>query len=142
MAKYVIHKKGFFYDDQGLTSPEGAKGSVLSIFENLETAKIEKTQQDIISIKRLQGANIVDLFFYSKTYDQVYQKLEEYYKSELGIILTDKYYFEIPMEITDEQAIFFLKTLEISFHDIVEYSENDDLIKKDDNFEEQELVEI
>lgn len=142
MSKFVIHKRGFFYTDEAFSLAEGAKGSIVGTFDNLDSAKLEKEKQDIISMQNLKGMNAVDFFFYSNKYDQVYQKLEEYYKSEFDLTISDKYYFELPNQISVEQAKFFLNTFEISFHDIVEYSDNDELNPDDFNLREQELGEF
>lgn len=142
MAKFVIHKKGFFYTDEAFELAEGAKGSIVGTFDTIEEAKTEKEQQDILSMQKLKGMNAVDFFLYSKKYDEVYQKIEEFYKSEYNLTISDKYYFELPQEINLEQARFFLDTFDISFHDIVEYSDDEDLNPEDFNLEEQELGEF
>lgn len=142
MAKFVIHKKGFFYTDESFELAEGTKGSIVGTFNTLEEAKTEKEQQDILSMQRLQGMNAVDFFFYSSTYDQIFQKLEDYYKTEFALTISDKHYFDLPKEISPEQAKVFLNILEISFHDIVEYSDDEELNPEHFNLEEQELGEF
>ncbi len=142
MAKFVIHKKGFFYTDEAFELVEGVKGSIVGTFNTIDEAKTEKEKQDILSMQRLKGMNAVDFFFYSKNYDQVYQKIEEFYKSEFNLTISDKYYFELPKEINTEQAKFFLNIFDVSFHDIVEYSDDEELNPDDFNLEEQELGEF
>ena len=142
MTKFVIHKRGFFYTDEAFELAEGTKGSIVGTFNTKEEVKSEKEQQDILSMQKLKGMNAVDFFFYSKNYDQVYQKIEEFYKSEYNLTISDKYYFELPKEINAEQAKFFLNTFEISFHDIVEYSDDEELNQEDFNLEELELGEF
>ena len=77
MAKFVIHKKGFFYTDEAFEVAEGEKGSIIGTFNNLEQAKIEKAKEDIISIQNFGGMNVVDFFFYNDNYDEVYQQFEK-----------------------------------------------------------------
>ena len=142
MAKFVIHKKGFFYTDEAFKLAERAKGSIIGTFNNLDAAKLEKEQQDITSMQNLRGMNAVDFFFYNKSYDEIYQKLEDYYKSEFDLLISNKYYFDLPKEINKDQAKFFLKIFEISFHDIVKYSDDDELNPDDFNLEAQKLGEF
>ncbi len=142
MAKFVIHKKGFFYTDESFELAEGTKGSIVGTFNTLEEAKTEKEQQDILSMQRLKGMNAVDFFFHNSTYDQIFQKLEDYYKTAFALTISDKHYFDLPKEISSEQAKVFLNILEISFHDIVEYSDDEELNPEDFNLEEQELGEF
>ena len=142
MAKYVIHKKGFFYTDEAFEEAEGAKGTIVATFDNLEDAKIEKERQDILSMQNLKGMNAVDFFFYSNNYDEIYQKLEAYYKSEFNLNIADKYYFELPDEISSSQSQYFLTIFDLSFHDIVEYTDDEVLNPDDFNLEEEELGEF
>jgi len=142
MAKFVVHKRGFFYTDEAFELIENAKGSIVAIFDNLDSAKLEKEQQDILSMQYLKGMNAVDFFLYSLNYEKVYQNLEDYYKSEFGLTIPDKHYFNLPEEISPEQAKFFLKIFDISFHDIIEYSDNEEINPDDFNLEEEELGEF
>lgn len=142
MAKFVIHKRGFFYTDESFELCEGVKGSIVGIFENLDDAKNEKVQQDILSMQRLSEMNAVDFFFDSPNYDEIYEKLEDYYKKEFNITIDDKYYFDFPDQINEEQAKFFLNVLNISFHDVIEYGDDEVLDPDDFNLEDEELGEF
>ena len=127
MAKFAIHKKGFFYTDDAWEDVE-ANGTVISIYESLEAAKAEKINQDTISMQNLKGWNAVDFFFYDKNYDdknydEKFEQIENYYKTEFGLTIADKNYFDFPNEINSEQAKVFLNILGFSFHDIVEYAD-------------------
>lgn len=142
MAKYVIHKKGFLYTDEAFEVVQGEKGSIVATYDNLESAKIEKGRQDILSMQNLKGMNAVDFFFYNGNYDQVYQKLEEYYKLEFDLVIDDKYYFNLPNEISSTQAQYFLNIFDLSFHDIAEYADDEVLNPNDFNLEAEELGEF
>lgn len=142
MAKFVIHKKGFFYTDEAFEPAEEARGSIVASFDTLEKATAAKLAEDISSIQGLKGMNVVDFFFYSKTYDAIYKQLEALYKQEYGESIKDKYYFNFPKNISSEQAKRFLDILGVSFHDIVEYPDNEVLNPEDFNLEERELGEF
>ncbi|TCN61239.1 hypothetical protein D0809_21300 [Flavobacterium circumlabens] len=142
MAKFVIHKKGFFYTDEAFESAEGKIGSIVGSFNNLEEAKNEKVKQDLLSIQNFGGMNVVDFFFYKDNYDEVYQQFEDFFSSEFDIKIEDKYYFDFPDVISAEQAKKIHEILNITFHDIVEY-ENDVILNPDDfNLEESDLGEF
>ncbi|MEY4902924.1 MAG: hypothetical protein RLZZ292_739 [Bacteroidota bacterium] len=142
MAKFVIHKKGFFYTDESLAPANGKHGSIVGTFDTLEEAKIKKEEMEISSIQKLRRMNVVDFLFGSPKYDDIYEKLEIYFKSEFDTILTDKYFFEFPNEITPKQAVFFKETMELSFHDIVEYAEDKELNSEDFDLGQYELDEF
>jgi hypothetical protein len=142
MAKFVIHKKGFFYTDEAFEVAEGEKGSIIGTFNNLEQAKIEKAKEDIISIQNFGGMNVVDFFFYNDNYDEVYQQFEDFFLSEFNLKIEDKYYFSFPDTISEEQAIKIQQILNLTFHDIVEYEDDIVLNPNDFNLEESELGEF
>lgn len=142
VAKYVIHKKGFFYTDEAFEEAKGEKGSIVGAFSTLKEAKAEKENQDILSFQNLGGMNAVDFFFYNDNYDEVYQQFEEFYNSEFNLKIEDKYYFNFPDTISIEQAKRFLEILNLSFHFIVEYGDDIELNSEDFNLEESELGEF
>lgn len=137
MGQFVIHKKAFFYTDEAFEHAEGTKGSIVDTFDNLEDAKKKKEQQDIYSMQELNGVNAVDFFFYSNDYDAVYQKLENYYKTEFGLTIEDKFYFDFPEEISEEQAKVLLEIIGVTFHDIVEYADGEELNPEDFEVDEE-----
>jgi hypothetical protein len=158
MAKFVIHKKGFFYTDDSWEDVN-ANGTVISVFDTLEEAKAEKINQDIISMQNLKGWYARDFFFYdkkfdTKSYDEKFEQIENYYKTEFGLTIADKDSFDFPNGINYEQAKVFLNILGFSFHDIVEYTDEDAPIPKDqsvikeyseddeEDYEEDELQEF
>jgi hypothetical protein len=76
----------------------------------------QSKKEDIISLKKTGGIEPADFFFDKPNYTEINNKLEEYIKSEFGT--------SIPKNITDEQAAKLLSIMEISFHNIVEYSDD------------------
>jgi hypothetical protein len=129
MAKFVIHKKGFFYTDDSWEDVN-SNGTVVSVFDTLEEAKAEKINQDVISMQNLKGWYARDFFFYdnnfnTKNYDEKFEQIENYYKTEFGLTIADKDSFDFPNEINYQQAKVFLNILGFSFHDIVEYSDEE-----------------
>lgn len=142
MAKFVIHKRGFFYTDESFAVVEEAKGSISGIFNSLEEAKIAKEELEISSIQQLSGWNVVDFIFDHPNYNEVYKRLEEYYKSEFSLTVVDRYRFDFPKDINRDQALFFKETMGLSFHDIVEYGDDEELNPKDFNLQDDELGEF
>ncbi|CAI2765987.1 hypothetical protein [Flavobacterium collinsii] len=142
MAKFVIHKRGFFYTDEAFELAEGELGSIVGTFNNLDEAKIEKLKQDIISIEYFGGMNVVDFFFYNDNYDEIYEKFEVFFRSEFNLEIEDKYCFDFPDAISFEQAEKIYEILNITFHDIVEYDDDVVLNPDDFNLEESELGEF
>ena len=137
MAKFVIHKKGFLYNDECFEDV-GAIGTTVNVFDTLEEAKVEKLNQDIISMQNLKGYNAVDFFF--SNHSEKFQQIEDYYKTEFGLTIADEHYFDFPGEINAKQAKDFLDIIGVSFHDIVEYSdENAPEPKANNNGEEEEI---
>jgi hypothetical protein len=136
MAKFVIHKKGFFYTDEAFEAAEGVKGSIVGTFNQIEEAKKEKELQDIYSMQKLEGMNAVDFFFYAPNYDEIYKKIADYYQSEFGLTIEDEDYFDFPKKISTEQAKMFLGLLNVSFHDIIEYADDEELDPDSFNLEE------
>lgn len=141
MAKFVVHKRGFFYTDESF-EPVDAKGSIAGIFSSLEEAKIEKRKQDIISIQRLGGENAVDFFFHNEDFDEILERLKQFYKSEYNIDIQDDYFFELPESISSDNAERFLDILNLTFHDVVEYNDDAHLDPNDFNLEEMDLGEF
>ncbi|MCP9762442.1 hypothetical protein [Lacihabitans soyangensis] len=145
MAKFVIHKKGFFYTDESWEDVN-ANGTVVSIFNTLEEAKAEKINQDIISMQNLKGWDARDFFFYdnnfdTKNYDEKFEQMENYYKTEFDLTITKKNSFNFPNEINSEQAKVFLNILGFSFHDIVEYCDEEAPSPKNQDDAEMSSVE-
>lgn len=141
MAKYVIHKIGFYYTDECFApGEEGNKGSIVGIYNNLEAAKEQKQQADVQSLRSQTGMNAVDFFFDRPNYDAIYDQLENYYQQEYGIEIDDKYYFNLPDEINEKQAIQLLSILDFTFHQIVEYNDDEEPVA--DDLSAQELDEF
>lgn len=143
MSKFVIHKKGFYYTDEAFMPLEDSKGSIAGIFDDIEAAKKEKESLDISSMQRLAGMLVTDFIFEHPNRDEIIQNLEEYYKSEFNLEIENEDCIEFPKEISAEQAESLLKIMDITFHDIVEYSNEEDF--NEDNYmfnEEDEIMEF
>jgi len=124
MAQYVVHKIGFFYTDESFEVGE-EKGTVMGITRSLEEAQAIKKREDIISMKNTAGINAEDFYFNHSNAETIYEKLEEYINSNFEPSPQASYGIYFPKKITDEQAARFLSILELSFHNIVEYSDDE-----------------
>lgn len=142
MSKFVIHKKGFFYTDEAFEAVEEAKGTMLGTYASLEEAQTAKAAADINSMCGLATYNAVDFFFYKENYEEIQQHLAQFYNTEFGLSIEDKHYFNFPDRISQEQAKKFLEILGLSFHDIVEYPEEQELNPDDFNLDFEELGEF
>ena len=120
---YGLHKKGFFYNDENYGEVEDKKGTLLGFYENLDDAKLALEQADINTFRKLKGTSAVDFFFDSPNYDEVFQKIEAYYKEEYNLSIKDKYYFDLPKQMNNKQALAIMDILKFSFHTIVEYED-------------------
>lgn len=140
MAKYVVHKKSFFFTDEDLLElpEEEVKGSVISIFDNLEEAKIEKEKQDILSIQNLANANVNQFINGLVREEEVYEKFYKFYALELNTIIKAGDYFDFPDTISKELAEKFLEILPLRFHNIMEYDDDED----PNDFEKFDLLEF
>lgn len=137
MSKFVIHKKGFFYTDEAFEAAEGIKGSIMGTCATLEEAQDAKAAADIESMQGLATYNAVDFFFYKDNYKEIQQQLAHFYSIAFGLTIEDQDYFNFPDEINKEQAKTFLEILAISFHDIVEYPDGQELNPDDFNLDEE-----
>lgn len=142
MSKFVIHKKGFFYTDEAYEVVHESKGTMVGIYASLEEAQNAKAEADIRSMCGLATYNAVDFFFYQDKYDEIQQRLAAFYKVEFGLTIEDKHYFNFPEQISPEQAKVFLEILAVSFHDIVEYPEDQVLNPDDFQLDFEELGEF
>lgn len=139
MAQYVVHKIGFFYTDESFAVGE-EKGTVMGITKSLEEARAIKYKEDIQSMKTVAGFNAVDFFFENNNFKTIHQKIKEYYKSAFNITFNkdNEYHIELPKKINDEQAAQFLSLMELSFHNIVEYGDDEVIDPADYEFDDEE----
>lgn len=128
MAKYVIHKVSFFFTDDSLIvlPQEEVTGSVLSTFNTIEEAKTEKAKQDIISVQKLSGSDVKQFYIDSDNEKQIYADLKEYYLSEFNIEIEENEHFNFPENISEQQAEEFMEILNLTFHYIMEYEDDED----------------
>lgn len=125
MAQYVVHKIGFWYTDDGYEVGE-EKGTVMAITKSLEEAQAIKKREDIKSLKGLYNDNPVIFYLERDNYQEIDKKMVAYYKSEFNLTINQgAHYYEFPKEISDEQALQFLSIMELTFHNIVEYSDDE-----------------
>ena len=133
MAQYVVHKLGFFYTDESFVSEDGYTGSIVAKFSSLEEARQAKESADIKSLQGCRGMNAVDFFFgdgSATEMDAIYEQLVSYYQTEYGQTIDD-YYFLLPSDMSQSQARKLLTIMNLTFHTIVEYADDDVLHEKD-----------
>jgi len=128
MPQFVIHKIGFFYTDEAFSPVpvEEFKGSVVSVFSNLEVAKEAKIKADVVSLQNCSDwiSSATDFFLYAEDYDAIFDKVESYYKSEFNLKIEDKHYFDLPKTMTDQQAQHLIELMYVTFHQIIEYPDD------------------
>lgn len=125
MAQYVVHKIGFFYTDECFEAGV-ENGTVMGITKSLEEAQAIKKREDIISMKRVGGFESEDFLFDHPNAESINQKLEEYITSEFKTAKEGNYStYLLPKEITDQQAEKLLSIMELSFHNIIQYSDDE-----------------
>jgi len=122
MTTFAIHQKGFVYTDDAVEPAEEIRGSIVATYDSLEKARAAKYEADLQRLQNLAGKNVVDFFFYSKSFDIIYQQLCDYYEAEYGQTLSDKYRVSFPKNVSRQQAERLLQILGVSFHDVVEYT--------------------
>jgi hypothetical protein len=130
MAQYVIHKTGFWYTDEGFAVGQ-EKGTVFAITKSLDEAKAIKRREDIKSLKGTTGISPFEFIPNDENFDNIYEKLDEYYIKTLGIPTNDKSYLELTKQLSDEQITQIINIIGVSFHAIVEYGD-DEIIDPDD----------
>lgn len=127
-GNFAVHKKGFFYTDEAF-SEAGINGTIIGFYKTMETAEAAVKKADIASMLNLKGRNAVDFFLYANNYDEVYSKLQDYFKDHFSIEIKDRHYFEFPPKFSEADAEALLGIMDISFHLIIAYDdvENIDL---------------
>ena len=137
MAQYVVHKIGFFYTDDCFEIGE-EKGTVIGITRSLEEAQAIKKQEDITSLKGVTSLNPVNFYLDSDNYQEIDKKMAAYCHSEFNLTFNHTGLFELPKQITDDQALQLLSIMELSFHTIVEYGDEEVINPDDFEFDEEE----
>jgi hypothetical protein len=137
MAQYVVHKIGFYYTDECFMEEDSVKGTVMGITKSLEEALAIKKREDIQSMKRVAGWNAVDFMFDRPNYDEKVSKLEGYYQSEFGLPIENKYRFLLPEQLNDDQAATLLSIIDLSFHNVVEYADDEVIDSRQFKFDEE-----
>lgn len=152
MAKYVVHKKGFYYNDNYRAEFVRKTRTVVSIHSTLEEAKKTKEKEDLISVKAFAGYEMKELlnFLPDMLYDKIRETLELFLESNFGYAKTpqdhDDYLenhsheFVLPENATNDQLSQLLRILNLTFHDIVEYQDGDESYNREVSFEERKEV--
>jgi hypothetical protein len=124
MAQYVVHKIGFFFNDDNFEIGQ-EKGNITAITRSLEEARAIKFKADIESMKA-QADNNAKIFFWEKpNNEEIYRKLNDYCVSEFGMDISQTLWHLLPPKINDAQAAQFLSIMELTFHTIVEYNDEE-----------------
>lgn len=127
MAQYVVHKLGFWYTDD-CYEIDKRKGNVVTITQTLAEAQAIKKREDIISLKGLYSDNPVIFYSGHDNYQEIDKKMVSYYASEFNLTInTGSPYYEFPKNLSDEQALQLLSIMELTFHNIVEYSDDEEV---------------
>jgi len=124
MAQYIVHKTGFFFNDEYFKI-EQERGNLVRITKSLEQAKAIKYQADIESMKGLARDNAVLFYMENPNYEAITQKLTAYLNTEFGTFINRIPPIMLPHKINDEQAAQFLSIMELTFHTIVEYGDDE-----------------
>lgn len=124
MAQYVVHKIGFYYNDDNYEIGQ-EKGNITAITQSLEEAREIKRKADIESMKAQAGHNVIIFFMEYPNYEEIYKKLNDYCVSEFEMDLSESHWKLLPPKINDEQAAQILSIIEVTFHTIVEYSDDE-----------------
>ncbi|HEY8896781.1 MAG TPA: hypothetical protein VIM79_18280 [Niastella sp.] len=132
MPQYVVHKIGFQYNDNAFEVGE-ARGNIMGISSSLEEAKLLKHLEDIATIQRMAGKTINIFFRGKRNYEEILEKLAVFYKK-----FNLRYpYAEgkecVPPNINEKDAAELLSIIEVSFHNVMEY--NDDEVIHPEAFE-------
>lgn len=142
MAQYVVHKLGFWYTDD-CYEVGVEKGNVMAITKTLEEAQAIKKSEDIKSLKGLYPDNPVIFYLEHDNSPEIDKKMVAYYASEFNqTINTGSPYYEFPKNISDEQALQFLSIMELTFHNIVEYSDDEVINAADYELNKNEYSEF
>lgn len=124
MPQYVVHKIGFQYNDNAFEVGE-ARGNVMGISPSLEDAMWLKKMEDINTIQRMAGHNIYNYFRENPNTREILEKLALFYKK-----FNLRYPYEqgsecVPPGISEEDAAELLSIIEVSFHTVVEYGDDE-----------------
>lgn len=124
MAKFVIHKKVFHYDDEYYNAINEEKyGTIVKEFKKIEDAITAKRTMDIAKLRSLKEINLIELLQLDGNPLEEQQAILNIFSSFAGRKVEEEELY-INDTLTDEQIQAFLDTLKVSFYSIVEYSED------------------
>lgn len=123
---YIVQKKGFSYDDNYFTEVDNPSGFVFGRYDHLNDAVQGLKQADRKSFKRILPFNLLEFINFG-TIDRLkdYHELKAFYKANFNPkIRFDPEVIEIPREATDNQIDKILELSQLSFHNIVQYDDD------------------
>lgn len=133
MPKYAIHKLGFHFNDEAEIAVESGdtfRGSLVHVYNSLEEAQKAKKASNFSTLKSIPEKDLIGYFFYRKNQDEILDEVDTFYREVLGFAKTERHSIPILEEITQEQASTLLNLLDLSFHEIIEYDDTENLDKK------------
>jgi hypothetical protein len=138
MTEYVIHKVAFFWNDDCFS--EHCTGSFVAGFDSLEEAEKNKEILDIQTIQDFGPESVIDFIMGDPNQKEILDSLSEYFNISREEIAD----FNLA-GLTKEEAIFVKEKMDLSFHNIVEYTDNQevrDFYAEIDEDEKSDLMEF
>lgn len=138
MSVYAVHKIGFFYTDDSYEGYES--GSVISIEKTLEAAQATRHEANIKSLEDMDFQRLSEFFVTEPNGRQkearLLQLLTELYGENAGE--------RFGAELVKEDADKILSLTGVTFHNIVEYENEDEIDETafDSRSEENECEEF
>ncbi|MCU0390339.1 MAG: hypothetical protein MUE81_04415 [Thermoflexibacter sp.] len=139
MPKYILYKKAFYYDgeyyDSHCEMEDGTtpRGRSLAMFSTIEEAQKARREADIEVITVFED-NIISFIPLGKGWATTIERLSTFFKFEfpdLHIHLTTENWETeldlLPDEMSCKQVIEMLDIMQLSFHDIYEYPDEEEL---------------
>ncbi|SFD88167.1 hypothetical protein SAMN05518672_103669 [Chitinophaga sp. CF118] len=133
MPQYAVHKIGFFYTDDSFEKVN-EKGSIVLLTDSLAKARQAKEDADVESLMNIREINLNEFFLDHPKQHEVYKSLEIFYKEEFQLDIERRYSIFLPPEISSAQAVELLSLMDLSFHNIIEYADGEEV-----NMEEFDL---
>ncbi len=120
MTEYVIHKAAFFWNDDCFS--EHCTGSFVAGYDSLEEAKKNKEILDIEVIQNLGSESVIHFVMGDPDIKEILQSLSEYFNVDVTEIAD----FNLA-GLTEEEAVFVKEKMKLSFHNIVEYTDDEEI---------------
>ncbi|HMS69314.1 MAG TPA: hypothetical protein PKD18_14305 [Saprospiraceae bacterium] len=136
---FIVQKKGFSYDDNSFTEEDNPTGSIVGQFLDFEDAVQSKKEADRLAFENIFVLNLLELVdLVSDERIKDFEALKSFYHENFGDDLIFDYdNIEIPQIATEEQIDKILELSQLSFHNIVEYEDDQiPLVNKPNDLEE------